>query len=177
MTIPTRHLDSWPFAPFEHTGDTFSTKNPGLSAVIAAGPVPQGVAAATAISGFRVVGGRYPVCGCRWSIESPPSPTPPPSRPAAVSCANPHPGPGSAPLGQSPSVLQIRTLVHWLRRPRRPPSVVRIPSLGHGSVARPGRPSHRRSVTSVRFCLLSAPLLLALPRLCSRCTPLLHIQS
>ena len=38
MTIPIRHLDSWPFAPFEHTRDTFSTKNPGLSAVIAAGP-------------------------------------------------------------------------------------------------------------------------------------------
>jgi len=38
MTIPIRHLDSWPFAPFEHTRDTFSTKNPGLSAVIAASP-------------------------------------------------------------------------------------------------------------------------------------------
>jgi hypothetical protein len=61
MTIPTRHLDSWPFAPFEHTGDTFSTKNPGLSAVIAASPTGR----CCSNRDFRLPG-RWRALSCLW---------------------------------------------------------------------------------------------------------------
>ena len=107
--------------------------------------------------------------GHRQLCKSPAS-APPPSRALTVSCANlpPRPRlrrspraatvspahgsvvpgvlhqscePPATPSSSPASHRQLcEPLVHALRRPGHPPSVVRAPSLRHGSVARHGRP-------------------------------------
>jgi len=73
-----------------------------------------------------------------------PSPTAHSSQAATVRCANPQPRPRPATVSCGNPQPRPQP-----RRPGRSPSVVRIPSLDHGSVAPPARPSSPRPSPSI----------------------------